>query len=126
MKRIKIAIWIFVVILALCLAELFVLHKISQNIYQNLENTKRSIMLQNPAMAQKFANDLEAGWQNEQKILSSFMEHIKLEYVGQSLAALQVDLKEGQKEEALVELAKIREYIKTIRESEMPHIYNLL
>jgi hypothetical protein len=125
-KRIYLAAWIFGIVLAICFIELIFVNKVTKEIYYHVYEIENSILNEDKNEALKLTQDLEKRWESDQKIFSSFMEHIKLEYISQAVIALKTYLQEDMKEESLIESGKIREYINTIRNGEIPYIYNLL
>ncbi|MDR3179020.1 MAG: DUF4363 family protein [Oscillospiraceae bacterium] len=125
MKRIWFAFSIVIVTLSICIFSLLFTKKVTTNLNSHLFEIEKNLKNNEITLAFKKTLDFEKTWENYGRKLTTFMEHIKIELVDQSVVAMRRNLEEKRREDALVELSKILKLLEQIKESETPTLNNV-
>ncbi len=126
MKRFVTAIVLFAITIAACVAETIFLENTVNSFSQDITNATREADKENLESAMQLTDNIVDKWQEEQAFISTFINHDRLEEIGQSIISMKTNLKKGQIEDFFVESEVAKLQLNHLRDTESPTIQNIL
>ena len=126
MKRFVTAIVLFAVTIAACMAETIFLDKTVASFSQDINNAMDETGNENLTYAKQLTEDIASRWQEQQAFISTFINHDRLEEIGQSIISMKTNLEQGQIEDFFVESEVAKMQLNHLRNTESPSIQNIL
>lgn len=125
MKRFITAIALFVVTVSACVAETIFLDNTVTSFSQDITNAMTETDNENLSYAKQIAKDVANRWQEQQVFISTFINHDRLEEIGQSIISIKTNLEQGQIEDFFVESEVAKMQLNHLRDTEFPSIQNI-
>lgn len=125
MKRFITAIALFVVTVSSCVAETIFLDNTVTSFSQDITNAMTEADNENLSYAKQIAKDVANRWQEQQAFISTFINHDRLEEIGQSIISIKTNLEQGQIEDFFVESEVAKMQLNHLRDTEFPSIQNI-
>ena len=126
MKRFVTAIVLFAVTIASCVAETIFLDKTVASFSQDINLAMDETGNENLTYARQLTEDIASRWQEQQAFISTFINHDRLEEIGQSIISMKTNLEQGQIEDFFVESEVAKMQLNHLRDTESPSIQNIL
>lgn len=125
MKRIWIAVIILVLVTSLCVWEINAVDVITNNLMSSLELAQSKIDEEDEEIIQ-FVDELNEKWRDDEKLLSVFIPHQRLEAIAQSFSEMSVNAKCDEKSDFLSESEKLKVNLEHLKETELVKLQNIL
>ena len=126
MRRLWAAAIILVILLALCTWGLSTTMSLSDELNHTLQEAYTAAEEGNLVRAQELSNEAQTHWKKFHRILSTYIQHTRLEEIDRSLATLSPLLQHGAVDAFSSECARTAAQIASLREAEMPILENIL
>lgn len=126
MKRFIISIVLFVVTLSACIAETIFLDSTVESITQQINKALQEAEDENLESAMLLTDDIMSHWKEQQAFISTFINHDRLEEIGQSIISMKTNLYQGQIEDFSVEGEVAKLQLNHLKETEFPSLQNIL
>ena len=126
MKRVWIAVGVFVILIGLCIGEFFVTSNMTIRLTDTLFSAQKAVEDGDMGKASKITEELGKSWDSDHKILSMFIQHQRLEQIDQSFAVMDANLKAQQLEDYLAEVNRALAQLDHLQDTEMPTAENIL
>lgn len=126
MKRIWAAVAILVVVSGLCWWGVHTTIELSDVLSNALQEARSAAEQGDFARAAGLSNQAEERWREFHKVLSTFIQHARLEAIDLSLASLSPLIEHGAVDEFTSECARAAAQIASLREAELPILENIL
>lgn len=126
MKRFITSIVLLVITIGACIAETFFLNNLVSSFTQDINSTIKEVKNENFETAKSLANSINSNWQEKQSFISTFINHERLEEIGQSIISMKTNLDQGQLEDFFVESEITKTQLNNLKDTEFPSIENIL
>lgn len=126
MKRFITSIVLLVITIGACIAETFFLNNLVSSFTQDINSTIKEVKNENLETAKSLANSINSNWQEKQSFISTFINHERLEEIGQSIISMKTNLDQGQLEDFFVESEVTKTQLNNLKDTEFPSIENIL
>lgn len=126
MKRFITSMVLFVTTVSLCIAETIFLDKTVTSFSQDIDNAMSEASNENLETAMQLAEDISQNWLESQPFISTFINHDRLEEIGQSIISMKTNLLQGQTEDFFVESEVAKTQLNQLKDTEFPSIQNIL
>ena len=126
MKRFVTAIVLFAITIAACVAETIFLDNTVSSFSQDITDATKEVDNEDIDYAMQLTDNIANNWQEEQAFISTFINHDRLEEIGQSIISMKINLEKGQIEDFFVESEVAKMQLNHLRDTEFPSIQNIL
>lgn len=126
MRRLIITLVIIALVIWACVAEMNFLNSAIEALKSEVNVTIKYAEINDSNAAQQQIKLLEEKWTQKQKIISIFIDHEPLSDIDQLLCAMKIDLEQDELDDFFRESAKMISQLNHLRDTEMPHLYNIL
>lgn len=126
MKRIWIAIALFVFILGCCITESIIVGKMVDDLYQNVEKIQSMAKEKKYDDAIKLSKEIDDKWQQEDNKLGVFISHETLDELEQELTVLKINLRCGEYNDFWAESGRVLAILQQLKDTELPSLSNIL
>ncbi len=125
MKRIVIAISLFIVILASCITETIFLNNIVNNFIEIVETTIDKVEDEDIDSAIENSEKAAIDWESNELLLANFIDHSRLQNINEYFISMKIDLLNDKKEDFFLDSAIIISQLNHLRNTEFPLIENI-
>ena len=126
MAKAKCAIIILILTIIMCVLSFFYLENVTKTLTTEINLVKEYISKEETDLAFKKAESAIKVWNNNRKILKTFIDHSHLDNLETDLYELKSNLTNGETSEILATSENIISRIKQLKNSEKPSLENVL
>lgn len=126
MKRIWIAGAAFIIIIGLCITEIYMMNHIIDNLQNYISKAQEAALCGDMQGSLLMTEKAEESWKTDHKTLALLIGHDQLEPIDQSVATMHSYAESEEDSEFLAESAKISAHLEHIKHTEFPTISNIL
>ncbi|MEG1447906.1 MAG: DUF4363 family protein [Oscillospiraceae bacterium] len=126
MKRVIIAVVVFLIVITVSIGSLFVLKKSTDEMYVMTQTIETSVANEDFDQAQLDIQKFISYWENHKNILVVIVHLQNIENINDIVAMLQPLADAKSKSSLIVTISRLKVLIEDLYENEFPFIYNIL
>lgn len=126
MKRAWAAVAMIAAVLILCMMGLNATNRMIGELSEEFEQAHSAVSQGNIDLAQQHSQSIVQLWDQNYRLLCTYIPHDKLEQIDQCIATLQSNLQYQEYAEFSAELNRAHAQLEHLRDTEMPSIENIL